>query len=125
MKGSQSIFKAGEQSESCDFLFLLTSAAEHRLGGFKIHITKFIEPEVIESISSLSQAKSVEVIIHVLDGFVEFSQNPTVEEILLGGVDVSFEVLDEVNFRLHKLVSLPNLITKLSEGHNFIDVQVD
>ena len=40
-------------------------------------------------------------------------------------VELFLEVGDKVDFRFSELECLPYFITELSEGHYFIDVQVD
>ena len=78
MKSPQPVLETGEQSEGRDFLVLLATRAEHWLGGFKVDVTEFVEPEVVESIGRLAEAKSIEIIVDILDGLVELAEDPAV-----------------------------------------------
>jgi hypothetical protein len=63
------------------------SVAEQRLGGLKINVTELVQPEIVESIGSLTECILIKTFINLPDGFVQFTQNPTVQETFVKWID--------------------------------------
>ncbi len=125
MKGSKSMLETCEESESSCIFLLSCSVGKHGFGSLDIDVAKVIEPEGIESIGSLAQTIIFKAVVDVDQSFVEFAQNPAIEEILLKRVELSLDVFDELEFGFHKFVALPNLVAELSQIDNLPNIQVD
>lgn len=98
MKAEQPILEAGKQRKGSQLLLIFRPTDKDRFSSLKIDITQLIQPEVMEAAYYLSQGILLKASIDLRDHGVETTEDPAVEEVLLGGVELTGEVLDEVEF---------------------------
>ena len=79
----------------------------------------------MEATDYFSQGILLEAPVDFRDHSIESAQDPAVEEVLLGGVELTGKVLDEVELRLGELVGLPDLVAELTVADDLLDVEVD